>query len=294
MPDAQARAKRKPRTIAWDFHRLDTLLTNAAARGLKVQVTLTGPAPNWASSGKGISAQNPSAKRYAQFVGAAVNTFAGRVTRWSIWNEPNWKTQLGPKKNAVTLYRKLYRAGYAQISKLQPDAQILIGEMMPGANRTHSTPLLRFLRAVACKKCPRLYADGFALHPYNFVRRPKAAISSNRDIVEMGSLSRLTRTLDDLSRRGRLRTRMGGRMPLYLTEFGYHTRDPVRVSASTHAKWMGEAYKIAKRNSRVKQLLQYLVIDPWPKSVTWRSAVCKKDGTPTAAFRTLARLASGG
>jgi hypothetical protein len=294
MPDAQARAKRKPRTVAWDFHRLDELLNAAAARGLKVQVTLTGPVPAWATSSGRVGAQNPSAKRYAQFVSAAVNMFAGRVTRWSIWNEPNWNTQLGPKKNAVKLYRKLYRAGYNQISKLQPDAQILIGEMMPGANRSHSTPLLKFLRAVACKSCPKLRADGFALHPYNFVRRPKAAISSNRDIVEMGSLSRLTRALDDLSRRGRLRTRLGGRMPLYLTEFGYHTKGPVGVSASTHARWMGEAYKIAEKNPRVKQLLQYLVIDPWPKNVTWRSAVCKKDGTPTAAFRTLAKLASGG
>ena len=56
---------------------------------------------------------------------------------------------------------------------------------------------------------------------------------------------------------------------------------------------MTEAYGIAKRNPRVRQLLQYQLIDPWPKSVTWRSAVLKRDGTPTAAFRALAKLASG-
>ena len=294
MPDAQATAKTKPRTVAWDFTRLDTLLRDAEARGLKVQVTLTGPAPAWATKGKKVSSQNPYAGRYAQFVNAAVRTFAGRVTRWSIWNEPNWKTQLGPRKRAISLYRKLYRAGYAEIVKLQPTATVLIGELMPGANRTHSIPALKFLRGVACRSCPRLRADGFALHPYNFARRPSQARNANRDIVEMGSLSRLTKALDDLQRRGRLRTRRGGRMPLYLTEFGYHTKGAVAVSSSTHAKWMTEAYRIAERNPRVRQLLQYLVIDPWPKSVTWRSAVCKKDGTPTAAFRALAKLASAG
>ena len=87
---------------------------------------------------------------------------------------------------------------------------------MPGANSSRSIPLLRFLRALACKRCPKLRADGFALHPYNFARRPASARSSNRDVVEMGSLSRLTNALDDLSKRGRLRTRRGGRMPLYL------------------------------------------------------------------------------
>jgi hypothetical protein len=294
MPDAQARAKRKPRVVAWDFDRLSRLLDETEARGLKVQVTLTGPAPAWATSTHRVGNQAPSKKQFGRFVAAAVRTFEDRVTRWSVWNEPNWNTQLGPRSRAASVYRGLYRSAYAAITAEQPSARVLIGEMMPGANRTHSIPLLRFLRAVACAKCPRLRADGFALHPYNFARRPAKAVNSNRDIVEMGSLSRLTRALDDLKRRGRLRTRRGGRMPLYLTEFGYHTTGPVAVSSSTHARWMSEAYRIAKRNPRVRQLLQYQLIDPWPKSVTWRSAVLKRDGTRTAAFRALAKLASGG
>jgi hypothetical protein len=259
-----------------------------------VQVTLTGPAPAWATSDHRVGNQAPSKKQYGRFVSAAVKAFSGRVTRWSIWNEPNWKSQLGPQSRAASLYRGLYRSGYAAITAEQPGAQVLIGEMMPGANRTHSVPLLRFLRTVACAKCPALRADGFALHPYNFARRPGSARSSNPDVVEMGSLSRLERALDALSRRGRLRTRRGGRMPLYLTEFGYHTSGPVAVSSSTHARWMSEAYEIAERDPRVRQLLQYQLIDPWPKSVTWRSAVLKRDGTPTAAFRALAKLASNG
>ena len=33
MPDAQARAKHKPRTVAWDFSRLSRLLDETEARG---------------------------------------------------------------------------------------------------------------------------------------------------------------------------------------------------------------------------------------------------------------------
>jgi hypothetical protein len=294
MPDAQARAKSKPRSVAWDFGQLERLLAETQARGLKVQVTLTGPAPAWATSNRKLGVQAPSKKQYARFVTAAVRTFKDRVTRWSVWNEPNWKTQLGPRSRAASIYRGLYRSGYAAIRAQQPGARVLIGELMPGANRTHSIPMLRFLRSLACAKCPRLRADGFAIHPYNFARRPRSAKSHNRDIVEMGSLSRLTRALDGLARRGRLRTSRGGRMPLYITEFGYHTSGPVAVTSSTHARWMTEAYRIAERNPRVRQLLQYQLIDPWPKHVTWRSAVLKRDGAPTAAFHALARLASSG
>jgi hypothetical protein len=294
MPSSQAKAKHKPHTVAWDFTRLFWLLDETEARGLKVQVTLTGPAPAWATSTHHIGAQSPSRTQYGRFVAAAVKAFKGRVSRWSIWNEPNWNTQLAPQSRAASLYRGLYRAGYAAITRAQPDAQVLIGEMMPGANASHSVPMLRFLRQLACAKCPSLRADGFALHPYNFARRPSKARSSNRDIVEMGSLSRLEKALDSLSAHHKLRTRRGGRMPLYITEFGYHTSGPVAVSSSTHARWMTEAYNIAKRDPRVRQLLQYQLIDPWPRSVTWRSAVLKRDGTPTAAFRALAKLASTG
>jgi hypothetical protein len=294
MPSEQARARTKPATVDWDFHELSSLLDETDARGLKVQVTLTGPAPAWATADHRLGVRAPSRKQYAKFVTAAVRAFSGRVTRWSVWNEPNWNTQLSPKSRSASIYRGLYRSAYAAITAEQPSAQVLIGELMPGANRTRSTPALAFLRRVACASCPKLRADGFALHPYNFARRPGSAKSSNRDVVEMGSLSRLEGALDALSRSGKLRTRSGGRMPLYLTEFGYHTAGPVAVSSSTHAKWLTEAYRIAKRDPRVRQLLQYQLIDPWPTTVVWRTAVLKRDGTPTAAFRALAKLASTG
>jgi hypothetical protein len=179
---------------------------------------------------------------------------------------------------------------------------VLIGELMPGANSSRSMPLLRFLRGVTCsrsdwraaKPCSGLVADGFALHPYNFARSPKKARNANPDIVEMGSLGRLEKALDRLSARGALRTPRRAPMPLYLTEFGFHTAGPLAVSSSTHARWLTEAWRIAKRDRRVKQLLQYLLIDPWPKKVTWRSAVLTRDGGKTPAFEALRKLASRG
>src|SRR5215212_6512778 len=68
MPDAQAKARRKPHTVAWDFGRLQRLLDSTEARGLKVQVTLTGPAPAWATSTHRVGAQSPSRTQYGRFV----------------------------------------------------------------------------------------------------------------------------------------------------------------------------------------------------------------------------------
>jgi len=301
MPVAQSKARRRPRQVAWDFSALERLWAETNARGVSLQVTLTGPAPAWATSNRRVGFTRPDATRFGEFARAASTAFAGRVTRWSIWNEPNWHRLLAPASSAPGIYRGLYRAGQRAISSVDPAAEVLIGEMMPGANTEKSTAALRFLRGVTCsrrnftaaRRCAGLQADGFALHPYQFARRPRAAVPSNRDVVEIGSLSRLTKALDRLRSRGALVTRAGGRMPVFLTEFGYFTHGPLRRSPKTHAAWMREAWQIAERNPRVRQLLQYEIVDPWPKRVTWRSAVLERDGTPRPVFHALRKLAFG-
>ena len=299
MPAGQAAATQRPEVVEWDFSHLERLYEEATAKGLELQVTLDGTAPAWATGDGRIGYVRPSAAHFAAFARAAALAFAGRIDRWSIWNEPNWHRRLSPAKSAPGLYRALYRAGSNAIRAVDPDATILFGELMPGANTRKSTPLLRFLRAVTCSKrdysrarrCSPLQADGVALHPYNFSARPSKAVSADRDVVQIGSLSRLTKALDRLRSRGALVTPGAGRMPLYLTEFGYFTSGPVARSASTHAAWMREAWHIARRNARVKQLLQYQLLEPWPEHVTWRTAVMERDGAPRPVFEALRELA---
>ena len=51
-------------------------------------------------------------REFGKWAGVVAEHFAGRVDRYSIWNEPNWKTWLGPLKAAPALYRSLYTRGY--------------------------------------------------------------------------------------------------------------------------------------------------------------------------------------
>ena len=298
MPADQAQSRTRPSTVAWNFDRLQRLYDDASARGMRLQVTLTGPAPAWATSDHKVGYTRPDARGFGEFAAAAAAEFAGRIDRWSIWNEPNWFRFLVPSGSAPGIYRNLYRRAYTEIKAVSASNRVLIGELMPGANVSRSTPALAFLRKLTCsrsdyraaRKCAPLVADGFAIHPYNFATRPKHAKRANRDIVEMGSLSRLTGALDALRRRGALRTPSNSAMPVYLTEFGYFTVGPVAQSASTQARWLTEAWQIAARNKRVRQLLQYGLIDPW-NDVTWRTAVLDRQGKPRPAYYALARLA---
>ena len=159
--------------------------------------------------------------------------------------------------------------GYAAIKAADPAAKVLIGETAPFSKAGLSTSPLAFLRGVTCvnkkykraRSCPALKADGYAHHPYDFAHAPDYQYPG-ADNVTIGTLSRLTRALDKLSRAGVLRMNGGGRMPLYLTEYGYFASGHRALSKKLRSRYLQQAYSIALKNSRVKSQLQYLLVSP--------------------------------
>jgi hypothetical protein len=268
-------ARRKPAQIQYFFNVIDTLIDEAADNGIRVHLSLTGPAPRWARPKPMISQAwyKPNTREFGKWAGIVAEHFKGRVDRYSIWNEPNWRTWLGPLKSAPGLYRSLYTRGYAAIKKADPRAKVLIGETSPNARAGLSTAPLAFLRKVACVNtkykrvahCPKLKADGYAHHPYDFRHAPDFKYPG-ADNVTLGTLSRLTKALDKLRKSGALRTPSGGRMPVYLTEYGYFASGHRALPAKTRVRYLQKAYSIALKNSRVKSQLQYLLVSPPRKS----------------------------
>ena len=82
----------EPSQGQYDWTLLDQVVDGAKARGLSVLAVLA-YTPAWASTGdtKGDGSNNdvPQPGTYAAFVTAAVTHFAGRVTHYELWNEPN-------------------------------------------------------------------------------------------------------------------------------------------------------------------------------------------------------------
>ena len=87
-----------------------------------------------------------------------------------------------------------------------------------------------------------------------------------------------------------LTTPTGRHLSLYLTEFGYLTKGSRALSSRRRADWLTQAYRIARRNPRVKELLQYQLVDG-PAHKPWHSGVMTRRGVPQAPYKALARLA---
>src|SRR4051812_9779903 len=148
----QERQRMAPAQVIYKWAPYDSIVDAAAARGIKVQMTVSGPAPAWAN-GKHRSrvhdgAYKPNAHLFGQFVHDVALHFKGRVDRYSIWNEPNWPGWLAPYKSAPRLYAGLYRAGYAAVKGVDPNAKVLFGELAPQGRRGKSLAPLTFLRQV--------------------------------------------------------------------------------------------------------------------------------------------------
>jgi hypothetical protein len=271
MPHQAYTARRKPAQVQYLFDAFDSLVDEAATHGIRVHLSLTGPAPRWARPKSSIRQAwyKPNTREFGKWAGIVAEHFAGRVDRYSIWNEPNWKTWLGPLKSGPALYRALYVRGYDAIKAADPRAKVLFGETSPNGRPGLSTAPLAFLRKVACVNskykrvghCPKLKADGYAHHPYDFRHAPNFKYPGD-DNVTLGTLSRLTKALDKLSRSGALRKNGGGRMPLYLTEYGYFATGHRALPPKTRTRYLQQAYSIALKNSRVKSQLQYLLVSP--------------------------------
>ncbi|WP_205696659.1 hypothetical protein [Conexibacter sp. SYSU D00693] len=161
----------------WDRH--DLVIREAQARGIKVNLTVSGPAPDWAT-GTPERAEldetfDPDAKAYGQFLQAAGKRYGGsftggdgrplpRVESWSIWNEPNQPGWLTPQ------WAKDPRSADAQIETSPRIYRALVDEGVAALRSTgheHDTILI----GETAPKGVRVKGESRAIAPGPFIRR---------------------------------------------------------------------------------------------------------------------------
>jgi hypothetical protein len=296
-----AKKKKEPKKITYNWTGYDALIEEAAFRGIHVELSLTGPAPAYATGNHKVGPDRVKAGPFKRFAKAAAQHFGSRVTRYSIWNEPNYRGWLSPISKQAKLYRALYTSGYSAIKAANPDAEVLIGETSPystGRNGQNAQAPLRFLRALTCansrykraRKCSTLKADGFAHHPYDF-RHKVTYKYPGKDNVTLATLSRLTSALSKLQKAKLLTTPSGGVPYVYLTEYGYFASGKYKVSESKRGKYLVQAFNLALKNPRVKQMLQFVLIKPQSKYLFFDTSLASRSAKPGAAYKKLAAWA---
>lgn len=292
---AAASRRHAPKHPHYDWAPWDRLIDAAAARRMRVQLTLAGFAPAYATRNHKVGVYKPSVAKFRSFAKAAARHFGKRVKTWSIWNEPNIRPQLAPLSKAPSIYRGLYQAGYTQIRRYSKHAQILFGETSPYAIRHRATAPVTFMRKVLClsghwhkaHRCKRLVADGYAHHPYDFKHRPTFHYPGSNNAT-MATLSHLTTALTRARRAHALTTRHGHTLPVDLTEYGYYAKGSRGLRESKRARYLVKGFSMAYHNPHVRSNLVYLLVVP-PGESSFPMGLMRPDGKALRSYTSLRR-----
>ena len=271
---------------SYNWGQYDTLIAEANRLHWPVLLTVTAPAPRWATSNhQAPYITRPDAQAFQEFMTAVGRHYGSAVSLFAIWNEANHPAFLLPQWNSngtpasPRIYRALYQAGYAGLQAAGlSHPKVLFGETAPtgyskiNVHREGSRALLHdvaplvFLRGALCLNakykraglCGELQISGYAHHAYTkpagpYYRPPE------KDDVTIGVLSRLSQALDLAAHSHAI----PAHTPIYLTEFGVQSypNKELGVTLAKQAEYDAISEHIAYSNPRVVAFSQYLLQD---------------------------------
>ena len=310
-------ARRKPTRAThpddpvYNWETYDRTVYWATQYGLRVVFSIYGT-PQWANGNKGVNVPPTNMADLQNFAYAAAQRYSGRwkakdgrvipaVKNWLAWNEPNNPVFLKPQFKRVAggwqiesarIYARICNAIYRGIKVTGFSGERVAcgvtaprGNNNPRASRPSVSPL-PFLRAM--KRYGAARFDAYAHHPYygkpteGPSTRPPAAKGAAPTAVTLGNIDALIREL----------TRLYGARRVWLTEYGYQTKPQDRVFGvpyATQARYLTEAFSIARRHPRIDMMLWFLLRDEPPFGI-WQSGLLTSNWQKKPAFAAFQRL----
>jgi hypothetical protein len=300
-----------PADPAYDWSLYDRTVVDAAASGVHVLFSVYGT-PGWANRGKAMNVAPARALDLRNFAVAAARRYSGTykaadgtklpaVREWLAWNEPNNPIFLLPQyrrsgakwvMQSASDYARICNAIYTGVhATLIRSERVACGGTAPRGNNNPSSSRasvspLAFLRAVKIAGLKTF--DAWAHHPYYSgpsdtpTSKPAQVRGAPATSVTLGNLSGLVREV----------TRLYGNKRIWITEYGYQTNppDPIfGVSYAKQARYLTQAFEIARKNPRVDMMLWFLLKDE-PNLTGWQSGLITYSGKKKPSFAAFQRL----
>jgi hypothetical protein len=295
-----------PRDAAYDWEVYDRTAHYARANGIELLFTITGT-PRWANGGQSANRPPLNYADLRKFAYAAAARYSGNyigtdgrtlpaVRLWAAWNEPNNPAFLRPQFvrrggtwvfQGAAVYAKICNAVYSGVhATMFKGEQVACGVTGPRGNNNPtsgrpSTSPIAFLRAA--KQAGMKTFDAYAHNPY--YGAPSETPTTKPPPTRSGqaptaiTFANVDTLIADV-------TRLYGRKPLWITEYGYQTKPPDRqfgVSWALQAKYLRQAFAIARKHPRIALMLWFLVRDQ-PDLSGWQSGLVTVDGKKKPAF----------
>jgi hypothetical protein len=301
-----------PRDAGYDWSIYDRTALYAAAHGLKLLFSITGT-PRWANGG-GSPNRPPNNYNFLRgFAYAAAARYSGiyvgddgrvlpAVRLWAAWNEPNNPSFLRPQfvrsdgkwvVASAQAYAKICNAIYSGVhSTMFKGEQVACGVTAPRGNNNPSSGRpsvspVAFL--VAAKRAGMRKFDAYAHNPYYGVptetpttRPPGTRSGQAPTAITLANINVLIAEV----------RRLYGPHLLWITEYGYQTDPPdsqFGVSWAKQARYLTQAFAVARRNPSISLMLWFLVRDE-PNVAGWQSGLITTAGRKKPSFNAFRNL----
>jgi Glycosyl hydrolase catalytic core len=299
-----------PADPAYNWTAVDNVVSQASLNKVRVLASIYGT-PRWAGRAKNRLPRR--VKDLRLFAHAAAKRYSGTyrvqdrenepervlpaIRHWLAWNEPNNPVFLKPqwkrfrskwRPQSAFDYAKICSAVWAGVHSTRLSRQKVAcgatgprGNDAPRSKRPSTSPLvfLTWFRRAGAKRF-----DAYAHHPYYGSRfeRP-GTVPRSKKAVTLGNIRVLISRLNKL---------YGRKKRLWITEYGYQTRPPDRafgVRYASQAKYVHQAFAIARKTRRIDMLVWFLIRDERRLS-GWQSGVVSSRGKRKPAFRAFQKL----
>ena len=187
----------------WYQGRLDATVAEAARRGLRVLATVA-CTPGWLSGSDDLKVLPADVGQFERVVRYLAARYAGRISAWEIWNEPDCVTGTCPEGDPAA-YVGVLRAGYAGVKAGDPQATVVSG----GISGANAEWIERMYAAGAAG-----WFDALGLHPY---QGPAAEPPEAPPTDHPYRITNVVRVRAVMTAHGDAAT------PVWFTEFGWTT-----------------------------------------------------------------------
>jgi len=295
-----------PADPAYNWTSYDRTVQYASRYGMKVLFSIHGT-PAWANGGKAVNRAPTNPVHLQKFAFAAATRYSGTfeneagralpaVRMWAAWNEPNNQKDLQPQyrrlggrwliQSAID-YAKICNAIYAGVhSTLLSGEKVACGVTAPRGNndptsRYPKVSPLAFLRAMKSAGAKRF--DAYAHHPYYGRPSESPTTKPSRTAITLANIDVLVNEV----------TRLYGRKPIWLTEYGYQTRPPdlsFGVSWALQARYLTQSFAMARKHPRIDVMIWFLLRDDTDLRNGWQSGFITATGKRKPSFNAFKRL----
>ncbi len=215
----------EPSQGVYNYTTLDYVVNAANQRGMAVLGVLNST-PAWAiPAGQPVYSTPPTSNAvFASFASAVATRYAGHISAYEVWNEPNTSSFWTPTPSAAD-YTKLLQATYPAIKAADPNATVIAAGLISLPNNGNlSTNPIDYLTQMY-QAGAKGYFDAVAIHPYQFT----VAFSQGGPYGDAGPINQVASMHAVMVANG------DGNKLIWSTEYGEPTAPAYGITDATQA-----------------------------------------------------------